>query len=98
MNFNSFKILIHKFLIDLVLFLYLDKFQQKNDLEKVRKRNCGKSLLSKRFTSYIENLDETRDKVMEIMTNYNDEILVAQKKKKRRYEKQDDGWTVVTRK
>lgn len=60
--------------------------------------NCGKKLLSKRFTNYIENIDETRDRVMEIMNNYNDEILVAQKKKKRRYEREDDGWVKVVRK
>lgn len=48
--------------------------------------------------SYIEDIDETRDRVMEIMANYNDEILVAQKKKKRRYERDDDGWTTVVRK
>ena len=35
---------------------------------------------------------------MEIMNNYNDEILVAQKKKKRRYEREDDGWNKVVRK
>ena len=96
------------------LFLYKDKagrsrtrlyphlltasLREQDDFKAAATRNCGKSLLSRRFVSYIEDIDETRDRVMEIMANYNDEILVAQKKKKRRYEHDDDGWTTVVRK
>lgn len=61
-------------------------------------KNCGKNLISKRFVNYIDDIDEKREQVMQIMNTYNDEILMAQKKKKRRYEREDDGWVKVVRK
>ena len=69
------------------------------DLAKnVLLERCGLSLLDRQFPQYPTNVDEIRSEVMEVMRVYNEDILQSQKKKKRRFEREDDGWTKVVRK
>jgi hypothetical protein len=50
------------------------------------------------MTKYPDNLDEIRSEVMEVMRVYNEDVLSSQKKKKRRFERDEEGWTKVVRK